>query len=51
MRIIEGNLEAADLKLAFVVSKFNEFICNRLLEGALDSFADHNGQKENIELQ
>ncbi|NCP78563.1 MAG: 6,7-dimethyl-8-ribityllumazine synthase, partial [Desulfuromonadales bacterium] len=35
--IIEGNLEAAGFKFALVVSRFNSFICDRLLEGAVDT--------------
>ena len=36
MRTIEGKLIAAGLKFALVVSRFNSFITERLLEGALD---------------
>ena len=43
MNQIEGDLIATDLKIAFVVSRFNEFVCERLLEGALDSLARHGG--------
>ena len=35
MRTIEGKLTAAGLKFALVVSRFNSFITERLLEGAL----------------
>ena len=45
---IEGDLLAAELKLAFVVARFNEFVCERLLEGALDSFVRHGGTKDNV---
>ena len=45
---IEGDLIATDLKIAFVVSRFNEFVCERLLEGALDSLARHGGNKEEV---
>ena len=48
MNQIKGDLIAANLKIAFVVSRFNENICDRLLEGALDSFVSHDGKKENI---
>jgi 6,7-dimethyl-8-ribityllumazine synthase len=37
MRLIEGKLLAEGLKFAIVVSRFNSFIGDRLLEGALDS--------------
>lgn len=36
-RIIEGNLSAKGLKAAIVVGRFNDFISERLLEGALDT--------------
>ena len=36
-RIIEGNLSAKGLKAVIVVSRFNDFISGRLLEGALDT--------------
>lgn len=36
-RIIEGNLSAKGLKVAIVVGRFNDFISERLLEGALDT--------------
>ena len=45
---IEGDLQAANLKIAFVVARFNEFICEHLLEGALDSFVRHGGKKDNV---
>ena len=45
---IEGDLIATDLKIAIVVSRFNEFICERLLERALDSFLRHGGVKDKV---
>jgi 6,7-dimethyl-8-ribityllumazine synthase len=36
MRTIEGKLNGEGLKFALVVSRFNSFITERLLEGALD---------------
>jgi 6,7-dimethyl-8-ribityllumazine synthase len=35
--VIEGKLEAKGLKFAIVVGRFNDFICDRLLGGALDA--------------
>ncbi|MCF6178535.1 MAG: 6,7-dimethyl-8-ribityllumazine synthase [Geopsychrobacter sp.] len=43
--LIEGNLDAAGFKFALVVSRFNSFICDRLLEGALDTLK-RNGADE-----
>ena len=36
MQIIEGNLIAHDARIAIVVSRFNSFINEHLLSGALD---------------
>lgn len=36
-RIIEGNLSAKGLKVAIVVGRFNDFISERLLDGAVDT--------------
>ena len=37
MKIVEGGLSAAGLRVALVVSRFNSFITERLLDGALDA--------------
>jgi len=37
--VIEGNLNAAGLKFAIIVSRFNSIITERLLSGALDALA------------
>jgi 6,7-dimethyl-8-ribityllumazine synthase len=44
-KIVEGKLEAKGLRFAVVVSRFNDFICDRLLGGALDALL-RNGAKE-----
>ncbi len=36
-KIMEGNLQAKGLKFAVIVSRFNDFISERLLGGALDA--------------
>jgi 6,7-dimethyl-8-ribityllumazine synthase len=38
---IEGNLDGKGLKIAIVQSRFNEFIVNRLYEGAIDGLTRH----------
>lgn len=40
-KYFEGNVVGTGLKFGIVVSRFNEFITDRLLEGALDSLARH----------
>lgn len=50
MKTHEGALVGTELKIAFVVSRFNEFITERLLEGALDTLRRHGGNTENCEV-
>lgn len=45
-KIMEGNLAGTGLKIAIVVSRFNEFITTRLLSGAEDALKRH-GVNEN----
>ena len=40
-REISGNLDGKGLKIAIVVSRFNDFITERLLKGALDGLERH----------
>lgn len=45
-RILEGHLDAKGMKFALVVSRFNEVVCDRLLEGAEDCLERHgSGEK------
>jgi 6,7-dimethyl-8-ribityllumazine synthase len=41
MRLLEGYLQAQGMRFALVVSRFNEFISSKLLEGALDALRRH----------
>jgi len=41
MNVLEGKLAGEGLKIALVVSRFNAFITERLLEGALDCLRRH----------
>ncbi|MDP8305927.1 MAG: 6,7-dimethyl-8-ribityllumazine synthase [Candidatus Chlorobium antarcticum] len=45
---IEGDLGAQDARIALVVSRFNDFIGQKLVEGALDCIRRHGGSEENI---
>jgi 6,7-dimethyl-8-ribityllumazine synthase len=47
-RIFEGNLIGSDLKVAIIVSRFNEFITTRLLSGAEDALKRHGVEEENV---
>ncbi len=45
-----GKLLAKNKKFGIVVSRFNEFITRKLLEGALDTFIRHDCDEKNIEV-
>ncbi|MFT6705167.1 MAG: 6,7-dimethyl-8-ribityllumazine synthase, partial [Gammaproteobacteria bacterium] len=47
-KIIEGELQGANQKLAIVVGRFNSFIGDALLRGALDSLKRSSVKAENI---
>ena len=49
-RTFEGQLTAAGLRFAIVVSRFNSFITERLLNGALDALARHGASTEAIDV-
>jgi 6,7-dimethyl-8-ribityllumazine synthase len=45
---INGDLQGKDRRFALVVSRFNDFITSRLLDGAVDCFDRHGGEAENL---
>ena len=47
-RTIEGNLDARGLKFAIVAARFNSFIVDRLLEGALDALRRTGGEPDAV---
>ena len=46
----EGQLNAEGMRFAVIISRFNDFITTRLLEGALDSLTRHGASKEAVDL-
>jgi len=50
MRIIEGELQAKGLKFGIIVSRFNDFITSRLLDGATDALLRHGAKDDDIEV-
>jgi len=50
MKYIEGELKAEGLKFGIVVSRFNDFITGKLLEGAVDALVRHGADKANIDV-
>lgn len=49
-KTIEGDLNAAEMKFAVVVSRFNAFITERLLAGALQALRQCGAKNENIDI-
>jgi 6,7-dimethyl-8-ribityllumazine synthase len=50
MKKIEGDLQAEGLKFAIIVSRFNEFITSKLLDGAVDALLRHGAAEKNIDV-
>jgi 6,7-dimethyl-8-ribityllumazine synthase len=48
VRVIEGDLQGQGVKVSVVVSRFNGFITDRLLEGALDALKRHGVEEKGI---
>ena len=48
MKEIIGQLNATELRIGIVVSRFNSMITERLLKGALDCIKSHGGQEANL---
>jgi 6,7-dimethyl-8-ribityllumazine synthase len=49
-RVLEGQLSAADLRFAIIVSRFNSFITERLLGGAMDAITRSGGSADAVDL-
>ncbi len=50
MKEINGDLVAKGLKVGLVVSRFNSFLTDQLVKGALDAFVRHGGCEEDVTL-
>ncbi len=49
MNTIEGHLTAQGMKLGLVVGRFNSFIVERLVQGAVETIVRHGGDEANID--
>ena len=49
-KVIEGKLSAKGVKFGLVVSRFNDFINKRLMDGALDALNRHGAEDKNISI-
>ncbi|MGA2331028.1 MAG: 6,7-dimethyl-8-ribityllumazine synthase [Syntrophales bacterium] len=47
-RIIEGKLVAKGMKFGIVASRFNDFICGRLIDGAVDALTRAGADEKDI---
>ena len=48
--VIEGKMKAEGFRFALIVSRFNDFICSRLVEGAMDALMRHGAAEKNVVL-
>jgi len=49
-KIIEGELLARDLRFAFVAARFNDFVVEPLIRGAVDALKRHGATEKQIEI-
>lgn len=49
-RVVEGKLNAKGMRFGIVVSRFNDFICERLLAGAVDVLLRNGAEDKDIEI-
>jgi 6,7-dimethyl-8-ribityllumazine synthase len=50
MKTFEGKLSAQGLRFGIIVPRFNDFICDRLLGGALDALRRSGADDEDVDL-
>ena len=50
MKEVNGNLEAKGMKIALVASRFNSFLVEQLVKGAVDAFVRLGGDEKNLML-
>ncbi len=48
IKTVEGKLDARNLKIALVASRFNDFIVDKLVGGAVDYLVRHGMDRENL---
>ena len=48
--VYEGKLDAKGFRFGIIVSRFNSFITERLLEGALDALKRHGAEEDKIDI-
>jgi 6,7-dimethyl-8-ribityllumazine synthase len=48
VKILEGQQDAAGLRIGIIVSRFNNFVTEKLLQGALDACTGHGGSEDDL---
>ncbi|KJU82371.1 6,7-dimethyl-8-ribityllumazine synthase [Candidatus Magnetobacterium bavaricum] len=48
MKVLEGDLQGQGLRFCVIVSRFNDFLTMRLLDGCIDALVRHGVDKETI---
>jgi 6,7-dimethyl-8-ribityllumazine synthase len=46
--VVDGTKDARGLKIGIIVSRFNHFVTEKLLDGAIDAFKNHGGAEEDL---
>ena len=50
MKVYEGQLVSENQKFCIILSRFNDFIGSKLLDGAVDELKRHGVDEDNIEV-
>ena len=48
--VVEGKLDARGMKFGIIVSRFNNFVTEKLLEGALEALKSYGGEEQDIDI-
>jgi len=49
-KVIEGKIVARGMRFGIVASRFNDFICGRLIDGAVDALTRSGAEEKNIDI-
>jgi 6,7-dimethyl-8-ribityllumazine synthase len=50
IRTLEGDLVARDIRVAIVAARFNDFVVERLVQGAVDALLRHGATEKNLDI-
>ena len=50
LKTIEGKISAKGMRFAIIAGRFNDFICSRLIDGAVDALVRSGGDIKDIEI-